>query len=562
MHTHLVNVPFDQYHDYQAMTAYLKDLAKAFPELMRLESLGTSHRGRDIWAVTLTNPETGPESDKPGYYLDAQIHAKEHATSAVALYAVWHLLHAYGDDAEVTRLLDEQAVYILPRVNPDGAEFALKPPYVQWAGNGRRLPGEERSSGLIPGDLTGDGFSSSMRVPDPKGEWKKSEHDSRLMVQRQPGEEGGDYYRLYPEGRIRDYDGVNVIIQKPDDGNLNRNFPANWSNIQYGSYEKPLSEPESMAVAQFILGHTNIAGINSFHTHGGIILRPSATQPDASMPARDLALYQEIGKVGESITGYPIISTYEDFTPDKGKPRHGCFTDWTYEQLGIVSLTTELWDLEREAGVEKTLYYNLHPRDEETQIKVFDWVIEHVGEQGFRDWVPFDHPELGPVEIGGMINVWTYRNPPPDLLESICHNNVRFCIRHALSAPQIKIDELTSRAIGAGIHEVRAVVANHGYLPTNLTDVALQRDQVRPVVARLEAEDVVSLESAATVELGHLAGRNERRFPWSPWAPEWTANARAATWLVRAPGGSKITVEARSERGGSVRSEIVLTEGE
>jgi len=541
------------------MTEHLSALATAFPKLMKLESIGTTHRGRDIWAVTLTNPDTGPESDKPGFYLDAQIHAEEHATSAVALYAVWHLLHAYGEDEEVTRLLDRQAVYVLPRINPDGAEYALQPPYVPWCGNGRFAPGEERDTGLIPADLDGDGYITTMRVADPKGEWKKSEQDARLMIQRAPGEEGGEYYRLYPEGAIRDYDGCHVVIEKPRDGNLNRNFPANWSNVEYGAFESALSEPESRAVARFILDRPNIAGMNAYHTHGGIILRPSMTQPDETMPPRDLALYEEIGKVGESLTGYPTVSIYEEFTPDKSKPRHGGLMDWTYEQMGIVSFGTEVWDLEREAGVEKTAYYNLHPRDDETQAKVFDWVLENVGEHGFRDWTPFEHPQLGPVEVGGMVYIWTYRNPPPALLEQLCHDNVRFCVRHALAAPRLAIDEVEARPLADGLYEVRAVISNHGYLPTNLTDVALERDLAVPVEAELEAGDGAELESAAIAHVGHLAGRNERRFPWSPWGPEWTANSVPATWIVRASPGTNLEIEARSERAGVARATVVVS---
>ena len=78
-----------------------------------------------------------------------------------------------------------------------------------------------------------DGDTAYVHTWDLVVERKKSERDGRLMVQREPGEEGGEYYRLYPEGRVRDYDGVHVVIEKPRDGNLNRNFPANWSNVEY-----------------------------------------------------------------------------------------------------------------------------------------------------------------------------------------------------------------------------------------------------------------------------------------------------------------------------------------
>ena len=83
-----MHIPFDTYHDYEAMTAHLHALAAAYPKLATLRSIAKSHRGRDVWAMEITNPDTGPGHEKPAFYIDAQIHAEEHATSATALYAI------------------------------------------------------------------------------------------------------------------------------------------------------------------------------------------------------------------------------------------------------------------------------------------------------------------------------------------------------------------------------------------------------------------------------------------------------------------------------------------
>ena len=547
-----VDVPFDRYLDYDGMTRCLQELAEAYPELMRLETLGRTWRDREIWAVTITNPETGPEQGKPGYYVDGQIHAEEHATSAVALFAVWYLLDSYGRDEDVTRLLDRQVVYVLPRINPDGAEYALKPPYVPWCGNGRYLPGEERESGLVPSDVDGNGVIASMRVPDPRGEWKVSESDPRLLVLRGPSEEGGAYYRLVPEGTIRDFDGTTIGLEKPRDGNLNRNFASNWSITEYGAGESALSEPESYAVATFILEHPNIVGMNSYHTHGGVVLRPSMTEPDASMPQQDLALYRDLGAMAERLTGYPAVSVYEAFTPDKSKPRRGGLMDWTYHELGIVSLATEVWDIERAAGVEKEAFYNLHPHDSETERKILEWVEANMAERGFQQWVPFDHPQLGPVEIGGLNYIWTYRNPPPALLRELCERNVRFCIQHALTAPRLAIDSVVCTECGDDVFKVSAEVSNHGFLPTHLTHVALVNRVARPVEVEIEAGEGAQVLSDRRIAIGHLAGRSSRRAPWSPWGPDWPADARLVEWYVRGRPGSEVTVVARSQKAGAV----------
>lgn len=549
-----LDIRFDRYYTYAEMTARLRALVDAHPELARMTSIAKSFQGRDVWLIEIGNAKTGPLDEKPGYYIDGQIHAEEHATSATALYAVHHLLTRYGSDPEVTRLVDSQAFYILPRINPDGAELSLVPPFYNWCGNGRFMPGADRLEGLIPEDIDGDGFLVWMRVPDPKGEWKKSAANPDIMVQRQPGEEGGAYFRLYPEGTIRNYDGVNVPIEKPFDGNMNRNFPTNWSQQEYGAGEHPLSEPEAAAMARFILDHPNICGMCAYHTHGGIILRPSMTRPDSAMSARDINLYKEIGKVGTELTGYPTVSIYEEFTPDKSVVRRGGLMDWTYEEMGIISFGTELWDIERAAGVPKEGYYNLYPRNEDVQQKVYAYVRKHMGEKGWRDWKPFDHPQLGRIEIGGMVNIWTYRNPPGGMLEEICRNNVLFNLKHAAAAPQVRIDDVEVTALGAGLHKVRAVVANHGYLPTNLSDLAVANKVAKPVTVAIEVEGGELVMNPQTVDLGNLAGRNERLYPWSPWGQQWTANARPAEWLVRIPSGGAVTVTSRSEKGGTHRT--------
>lgn len=553
-----LDIRFDRYYTYAEMTERLQALVDAYPELARLTSIAKSFQGRDVWLVEIGNRKTGPLEEKPGYYIDGQIHAEEHATSATALYAVNHLLTQYGIDKEVTRLVDSQAFYILPRINPDGAELSLVPPYYNWCGNGRFMPGADRVEGLIPEDIDGDGFLVWMRVPDPKGEWKKSPSNPDIMVQREPGEEGGEYYRMYPEGTVRNYDNVNVPIEKPFDGNMNRNFPTNWSPQEYGGGVHPLSEPEAHGMAKVILDHPNICGMCAYHTHGGIILRPSMTRPDSAMSARDINLYKEIGKVGTALTGYPTISIYEEFTPDKSVVRRGGLMDWTYEEMGIISFGTELWDIERAAGVPKEGYYNLYPRNEDVQQRVYDYVKKHMAERGWRDWKHFDHPQLGAIEIGGMVNIWTYRNPPGELLEEICRQNVLFNLKHAAAAPQIKIDDVTVTHLGAGLYKVRSIVANHGYLPTNLSDVAIANKVAKTVTASIEVEGGELVMNPECIDLGHLAGRNERLYPWSPWGQQWTANAKPTEWLVRIVGKGAITVVARSEKGGTKRVSRVI----
>ncbi|NDJ60894.1 MAG: peptidase M14, partial [Chloroflexi bacterium] len=461
---------FGEYFVYDALTRHLQGMAAAYPGVCALESLGKSWRDRDIWCMTITNQATGPHNEKPAFYIDAHIHAEEVATSHTAMYTIWYLLSNYGGDAEVTWLLDHMAFYILPRTNPDGAEISLTTAH-HWCGNGRYLPGEEQTRGLCQHDINGDGLIVQMRIEDPAGEWQISPDDPRLMILRQPGEVGdGPYYRLYRESEFRGvWDGVTIEIERPRDGNLNRNFPAGWRPEfrQYGAGDYPLSEPETKAVAEFILNHPNISGMQCYHTHGGLHLRPSLVEPDSVIPRFDLAVYNTIGAMGTDVTGYPVISVYEEFTPDPDKPRVGSLMQWSYDEMGILTFSTELWNPELAAGIEQPAKYQVRARSTEDEIKLLAYNDTHLGGKGFVEWTPFDHPQLGRVEIGGWTHMFTFRNPPPvsfavtdeakQFLHDTIHTNCLFTLKHAATTPLIRVANIETQALGSDLYKVTAV---------------------------------------------------------------------------------------------------------
>ena len=180
------------------------------------------------------------------------------------------------------------------------------------------------------------------------------------MVLRQPGETGpGPWYRLFREGELRGIPAGERIrsldfeIEKPRDGNLNRNFPAGWRPEfrQYGAGDYPLGEPESRAVADFLLAHPNIRRACSATTRtAACICGPRWVAPDDSLPRLDLALYNSVGAMGTALTGYPLISVYEEFTTDPDMPRVGSLMQWSYDEMGILTFSTELWNPELAAA--------------------------------------------------------------------------------------------------------------------------------------------------------------------------------------------------------------------
>src|SRR5262245_19368544 len=72
-----VPVSFNRLYDYSELSAILKKLVEAHPDLLSLRSLGQSTEGRDLWCVTINNPKTGDDRSKPAMYVDGNIHGNE-----------------------------------------------------------------------------------------------------------------------------------------------------------------------------------------------------------------------------------------------------------------------------------------------------------------------------------------------------------------------------------------------------------------------------------------------------------------------------------------------------
>src|SRR5215213_11767411 len=124
-----MRLTYDTYLCYEELTQTLRALADEHPGLCKVESIGESYEGRDIWLMELTNAATGPAAEKPAFWVDGNTHAGEVTGSMAALYLIETLLEKHGSEDLPTRLLDEQAFYVLPRLSPDGAERYLTTAY-------------------------------------------------------------------------------------------------------------------------------------------------------------------------------------------------------------------------------------------------------------------------------------------------------------------------------------------------------------------------------------------------------------------------------------------------
>jgi murein tripeptide amidase MpaA len=572
---------FNRFYRYAELTTALQGLAAARPDLVQLESIGKSHEGRDIWLLTLTHSASGPAFEKPGFWVDGNIHSVEVSASTASLYLVNHLVENYGKDADVTRALNTRAFYVCPRINVDGAEWALadSPKFVRSSTRAypRSYPHtHEVLEGFEPQDVDGDGKILRMRIPDAHGHWKPHPKDPRLMVRRDPAEVGGQYYRIIPEGRFvkpEHFDGTRIHVNRPAQGlDLNRNFPEKWrqEHEQLGAGDYPTSEPEVKAVVDFFIQHPNICGGTSFHTFSGVMLRPFGTAPDTEMAPEDLWVFKAIGKKGTQLTGYPAISVYEEFRYHPKEVITGTW-DWIYEALGIYAWVVELWSPMREAGIDKYDYidwFRDHP--EEDDLKMMQWNDAKLGGKGYHAWRPFKHPELGDVEIGGWDGFSYISNVPLDKLEAEVAKFPAWLVWQSLISPQLVLRSASAQSLGGDLWKLRLEVQNAGYLATQVSKRSEDRKVVGPVQAEIETDKGVQIISSTgnthasfgalpRIDLGQLSGWSHKHTGVSFWpdaSP--TSDIAVAEWVVKAAAGTQVKLLARHPRAGVVRVGVVL----
>lgn len=532
-----------------------------------MKSIGKSHEGKDIWLLEVTNSETGPADEKPAFWCDGNIHASEVSASTAVLYLLNKLCTRYKRDQEITRALDSRAFYLVPRLNPDGAEWALEDvPRIVRSGTRPYPYDEDDLYGIERQDIDGDGRILSIRVQDVNGPWKVSAREPRLLEKRSPDDVGGTYYRLFPEGLFHNFDNRTMRGRRIKEGlDFNRNFPGSWRQEfeQRGAGPFPTSEPEIRAAVHAICERPNICGAITFHTFSGVHLRPPSRTPDDEIPPEDLWVYQEFGKKGTELTGYPAISNYHEFRYHPKQVITGVFDDWMFEHRGAFSWTTEIWSPQRQAGITDYKYidwFRDHPFEDE--IKLLKWSDEKLGGKGHVDWYPFDHPQLGKVELGGWDAHYAFRNPPPEFLEAEIAPHSDWAIWQALASPKLELRECT--ATGG---RIRFAVHNTGYLPTNVCETAKNRKLCRGVIGEIlragqpaggagSREPDWLISGKLLSEAGQLTGWAHVPVSGFGWHSDDTTDVALFEWVVE-PG--EYDLIARHDRAGVVRTRVTVS---
>lgn len=590
--------------------------------------IGRTSGDRPIYVYRVSQGEGDPDT-KPGLLIVAGIDSRHTSGPAIARELVGHL--------EREADLEHATVYVIPRLNRDAQDRDDMSAAVP--GGTRTKEDADRDGRLDedgPQDLNGDGFITMMRTTEPNPKYGVElthvvDPDQPRLMRRADASKGEvATHALLPEASDQDGDGM-----MGEDGaggvDLNKNFPYRWPEYANGNGAYPLSEPESKALATWLLDRPNIMAAIVYGPHDTIINVPAASG------------YDHTGRVPTGLERADkelmdrLSEQYKEATELKQAEKEsldGSFAGWAYAHLGLVTIATNPWQRPEppkeegeadEAAEEQEVQpaeepkpdeppfvmigdyklvltqeaiqgamseiQSMSPQEQEERMEAFQalpaetqqrimniaqgapdpmaeqeeskpdrptrtprktgkesddakWLAhaDRVGE-GYVDWQPFDHPQLGEVEIGGFEPGFKM-NAPEDAIEGIVEAQAEFIEQLLAMMPRVVIEDPVVEKVGDGVWRASITVRNDGELPTR-TALGAKARRLTPYVLALNVPQ-------DTLIAGSTINRADSIAP---------GETMRAEWLVLADDGSTLDAQLRTEEFGVTDIEIELAEG-
>ncbi len=553
-------IRFDHIHTYQEVVSYLEAVVDRYPEITQTHKIGKSYLGKDLLVLEITNRATRDGLEKPAFFIDGNLHAGEVIGGEICLNTIHTLVTRYGEDPLVTELVDSRAFYIMPKLNPDGSDRAItKPDSLRSVVRPFDDDGDGRVDEDPAEDLDGDGYITRMRIRDETGPLKTSPEDARLMVSREQGVDPGNWkgeWRVYTEGIDNDNDG-----KFNEDGvgglDINRNFPDQWhpAPLSFHPGPYPLSEPESKAVADFFLAHTNLTGHINYHMSGNVAVYPPSnlrTDPITGdvvrQPFTDQKIYERFGAKAVALIDNAKVQVFKIHGASPATWHGsiwGVYVDWVYHRLGIFS-----WIFEVGIYPGVTDIFPSYGKE----IERLRWSDENMEGKLFVGWKPYDHPQLGRIEIGGFLNkvydpsTRTYSNvmclPGPDY-ERLLENHTKWHLYLMMQSPLVRVSDVDVTALDEGFFRITAAIENQGFLPTYVTEQALRAETAETVKATISLQGADRVGGTEVVDLGHLPG---------------SSSAKKVEWLVQTTSRNPTAIiKVVSRKGGTHSREVSIS---
>lgn len=204
------------YHNYNELTRLLRFYHYKYPEITKLQSIGKTAQGRELWYMQITDQPNIIEQGEPMFKYVGNMHGDETISREMLIYLIQYLCDNYNKNSTVKQLVDTTNIFILPSLNPDGFEAATE---------GSCSPEDIKNSGRY----NGNGKDLNRDFPDQYLNWnnynlKQAQPETRAMMRwiyRMPfvlsaNLHGGSIVASYPFDSSKSQDD-SVYSKSPDD---------------------------------------------------------------------------------------------------------------------------------------------------------------------------------------------------------------------------------------------------------------------------------------------------------------------------------------------------------
>ena len=476
--------PWAGYLDDEAYVSRLESIQAGAPDHASIERYGTSREGRPLLALVLGS-DPARALEQPTLLVVGGLDALHPAGTEYAVRMAERIL------ADHRGILDEVTVVLMPRANPDGLAALMDGINDGRRGSSRSLDADR--DGLFdedePRDLDGDGVITRMRLLDPPLSHPPTHlvdpGEPRLMTAPDAAAGERATHAMFVEGIDVDGDGM-IGEDGRGEVRIDRNFMHLFAEHETDSGPYQLSEPESLALAEWVLERPRIYGAVVFGPHDWIVSLPDSSKKDQTgrtpigIDGADKAQYERLATLWKEHVGQVRTSDEND---------RGGFHAWLYAHRGIPTIATTGWGRPDptqqppvEGGQEESeVPGGPAPRDAEAA----GWLAWSDADRegaGFVEWKAFDHPQLGRVEIGGMVPGFD-RNPPVQMLDGLASGHADFIAAMAGMRPRIVVEGPEVELLGGGVARVRLALRNDGEMPLR-TAMARTNRAIRPLVVR------------------------------------------------------------------------------
>lgn len=477
---------------------------------------GTSRAGHALHGIELSR---GPSEDaRPALLVVAGLTQGQAWTASLALDLAENLLGS--------ELLDHARVLVVPLANPDAYAARFAQPLQEHPATGPGVDNDRdgREGEDPPADVNGDGFITWMRVPDPEGTWLVDQAEPRLHQEADPLERQRGRWKLVREGFDADGDGE-ASEDGPSDVEVNRNFPALWEEHAPRAGRYPADEPATRALAMLVAGRKDLQAVLVIGEQDNLVRKPSAVADDAPASMRvpkvglrqsDADRLEQLAKRWKETTGLESADAAE--TDDAGT-----FAHWAYAHRGLLTLSTRPWNVPQiEAGGEtegegdKTDAQDPEPEaapELSDEAKRLHWLESNGRPNAHLGWTSFEHPQLGPVEIGGY-RPFVQDDPSAGLVDGLGQRMGEFLQLLGPDLARIAFSEASATDLGGGLLDVRVALVNEGWLPLRSSWGQRTRTQRLPRVT-LELPEGATLVAGRLQTIARdLDGGERQEFRW------------------------------------------------